>query len=62
MFSSSPLDWGLIAVYFAFLAAVWLRPPARRSEALEYLVAGRRVTLPAFVRRWWPPGTAASSA
>jgi SSS family solute:Na+ symporter len=49
MFSSSPLDWGLILLYFAFLAAVWLRPPARRSDALEYLVAGRRVTLPAFV-------------
>lgn len=49
MFSSSPLDWGLILLYFAFLAAVWLRPPAGRSEALEYLVAGRRVTLPAFV-------------
>jgi SSS family solute:Na+ symporter len=49
MFSTSPLDWGLILLYLGFLAAVWLRPPARRSEALEYLVAGRRVTLPAFV-------------
>jgi solute:Na+ symporter, SSS family len=49
MFSTSPLDWGLVVLYFAFLAAVWLRPPARRSEAVEYLVAGRRVTLPAFV-------------
>lgn len=49
MFSSSPLDWGLIVLYFAFLAAVWLRRGGRRSDALEYLVAGRRVTLPAFV-------------
>ena len=49
MFSSSPLDWGLILLYFGFLAAVWLSPPARRSSALDYLVAGRRVTLPAFV-------------
>jgi solute:Na+ symporter, SSS family len=49
MFSSSPLDWGLILVYFAFLAAVWVRRLGTRSSALEYLVAGRRVTLPAFV-------------
>ena len=49
MFSSSPLDWGLILLYFAFLAAVWLRRLRLRSSALEYLVAGRRVTLPAFV-------------
>jgi SSS family solute:Na+ symporter len=49
MFSSSPLDWGLILLYFAFLGAVWLRLLGRQSTALEYLVAGRRVTLPAFV-------------
>ena len=49
MFSSSPLDWGLILVYFAFLAAVWVQRFGTRSTALEYLVAGRRVTLPAFV-------------
>src|SRR5712691_1233995 len=49
MFSRSPLDWGLIILYFCFLAAVWLRPPATRSAAVDYLVAGRRVTLPAFV-------------
>src|SRR3989442_5747324 len=49
MFSRTPLDWGLIAVYSASLAAVWLRPPAQRASALDYLVAGRRVTLPAFV-------------
>ena len=49
MFSSSPLDWGLILVYFAFLGAVWVRRFGTRSTALEYLVAGRHVTLPAFV-------------
>jgi SSS family solute:Na+ symporter len=49
MFSSSPLDWGLIVLYFGFLAAVWLRLLGRGSTAAEYLVAGRRVTLPAFV-------------
>jgi SSS family solute:Na+ symporter len=48
MFSHSPWDWGLIALYFGFLAAVWLRKP-RAGGALEYLLAGRRVTLPAFV-------------
>ena len=49
MFSSSPLDWGLIVAYFAFLAVVWARRRGARSAALEYLVAGRRVTLPAMV-------------
>ena len=49
MFSTSPLDWGLIAAYFAFLAAVWLRMLGTRSTAVDYLVAGRRVTMPAFV-------------
>ncbi len=49
MFSHSPLDWGLIALYFAFLAAVWLRLFGTSRTALDYLVAGRRVTLPAFV-------------
>ena len=49
MFSTSPLDWGLIALYFAFLAAVWLRKPRVEAGALDYLLAGRRVTLPAFV-------------
>ena len=49
MFSTSPLDWGLVVLYFAFLGAVWLRRGGARSDALEYLVAGRRVTLPAFV-------------
>jgi solute:Na+ symporter, SSS family len=49
MFSHSPWDWGLVALYFGFLVALWLRPAVRRSAAAEYLVAGRRVTLPAFV-------------
>ena len=49
MFSHSPLDWGLVLLYLAFLGAVWLRRLGRGSSAVEYLVAGRRVTLPAFV-------------
>ena len=49
MFSTSPLDWGLVLAYFGFLAAVWLRVLKRRSSTLDYLVAGRRVTLPALV-------------
>src|SRR2546426_5500409 len=49
MFSHSPLDWALVLGYFGFLAAVWLRLLGHRLAALDYLVAGRRVTLPAFV-------------
>ena len=49
MFSTSPLDWGLILLYFGFLAAVWAGAFGRRLGALDYLVAGRRVTLPALV-------------
>jgi SSS family solute:Na+ symporter len=51
MFSSSPLDWALIALYFGFLAAVWLRRPAQQASggAVDYLLAGRRITLPALV-------------
>ncbi len=49
MFSRSPLDWGLVVAYFGFLAAVWLRLLGRRTATEDYLVAGRRVTLPAFV-------------
>src|SRR3989454_313594 len=49
MFSHSPLDWALVLGYFGFLAAVWLRLLGRRLAAVDYLVAGRRVTLPAFV-------------
>jgi len=49
MFSHSPLDWGLVVLYFAFLGAVWLRLLGRRSGVVDYLVAGRAVTLPALV-------------
>jgi len=49
VFSTHPLDWALVAAYFAFLAAVWLRGWGRRTSVLDYLVAGRAVTLPAFV-------------
>ena len=49
MFSHNALDWALIATYFLALAAVWLRGFRVRPSAEDYLVAGRRVTLPAFV-------------
>jgi SSS family solute:Na+ symporter len=49
MFSTSVLDWALLAAYFGFLAAVWLRLLGARPSAVDYMVAGRRVTLPAFV-------------
>jgi SSS family solute:Na+ symporter len=49
MFSSSPLDWGLIALYFGLLAFVWLRRFGSRPSDEDYFVAGRAVTLPAFV-------------
>lgn len=49
MFSSNALDWALIVAYFAFLAAVWIARLGKSASALEYLVAGRRVTLPALV-------------
>lgn len=49
MFSQSPIDWALVALYFVFLAAVWLRLVRARTSAVDYMVAGRRVTLPALV-------------
>jgi SSS family solute:Na+ symporter len=49
MFTRSALDWALIAAYFVALAAVWLRGFRSRPSTEDYLVAGRRVTLPAFV-------------
>lgn len=49
MFTHSALDWALIAIYFLSLAFVWLRAWGARPSAEDYLVAGRRVTLPAFV-------------
>ena len=39
MFSHSPLDWGLVALYFAFLVAVWITRLSRKSEVVDYLVA-----------------------
>jgi SSS family solute:Na+ symporter len=49
MFTHSAPDWALIAVYFLSLAFVWMRSWGARPSAEDYLVAGRRVTLPAFV-------------
>ncbi len=49
MFSTSPLDWGLVVLYLGFLAVVWARRVGHTPPVLDYLVAGRRVTLPAFV-------------
>jgi SSS family solute:Na+ symporter len=49
MFTHSALDWALIAIYFLALAVVWVRGFGARPGAVDYLVAGRRVTLPAFV-------------
>jgi SSS family solute:Na+ symporter len=49
MFSSSPLDWGLVALYFAFLVLLWWRGWRAKLSSDDFLVAGRRVTLPAFV-------------
>jgi len=49
MFSRNLLDWGLVLAYFGFLVVVWLRLIGRPTDAADYLVAGRRVTLPAFV-------------
>ena len=49
MFSSSPLDWVLIVAYFGFLGVVWFTRRGKRSGVIDYLVAGRAVTLPALV-------------
>jgi SSS family solute:Na+ symporter len=49
MFSHSPIDWALLVLYFAVLAVVWLRARHASTRAVDYLVAGRAVTLPAFV-------------
>jgi SSS family solute:Na+ symporter len=49
MFTHSVLDWALIAFYFLSLAAVWVRAFGARPTVEDYVVAGRRVTLPAFV-------------
>jgi SSS family solute:Na+ symporter len=49
MFTHSVLDWTLVAIYFLILAVVWLRALGAQPSAEDYVVAGRRVTLPAFV-------------
>ena len=49
MFSRSPIDWALLVLYFAVLGVVWLRARRASTRAVDYLVAGRAVTLPAFV-------------
>lgn len=49
MFSSSPLDWALVVAYFAVLAFVWARRFRALTGVADYFVAGRAVTLPAFV-------------
>ncbi len=49
MFSTHPLDWALVALYVAVLGAVWWRERGARSSTVDYLVAGRRLTLPALV-------------
>lgn len=49
LFSTSPLDWALVALYFALLAFVWMRRFGARPADDDYFVAGRAVTLPAFV-------------
>jgi solute:Na+ symporter, SSS family len=49
MFSNSLLDWGLVALYVGALAVVWWRRRGERPTAVDYLVAGRRLTLPALV-------------
>jgi SSS family solute:Na+ symporter len=49
MFSHSPVDWALLVLYFAVLGLVWLRARRASTRAVDYLVAGRAVTLPAFV-------------
>ena len=48
-FHHHALDGALLVAYFAGLAAIWLRAFGGRPSTEDYLVAGRRVTLPAFV-------------
>lgn len=49
MFSSHPLDWALLLAYTGFLVAVWRGAWPGARTTVDYLLAGRRVTLPAFV-------------
>jgi hypothetical protein len=41
VFSSSLLDWGLVALHFGFLAAVWLRLLGHRTSTDDYLALAR---------------------
>jgi len=44
------IDWLLFALYFTFLIYLSIRKSGRESSAMEdYLLAGRRLTLPSFV-------------
>ena len=49
MFTHSVPDWALVLIYFLSLAWVWVRAFGAQPSAEDYVVAGRRVTLPAFV-------------
>jgi SSS family solute:Na+ symporter len=49
MFTHSVLDWTLVLIYFLSLAWVWAGALRSKPSAEDYVVAGRRVTLPAFV-------------
>lgn len=46
---TSPLDWSVVAAYFAILGVIWWRGRHASRTADDYLVAGRSVTLPALV-------------
>ena len=49
MFSHSPFDWALVVLYFGLLGVVWARRFGSRPSNDDFFVAGRAVTLPAFV-------------
>lgn len=51
----SPLDWGIVACYFAVLLAIGLWPRRRAANTDEYFVSGR--ALP-----WWMAGTSLIAA
>jgi solute:Na+ symporter, SSS family len=45
----SPLDWGVVAVFAAAVLALGLSAKVRNLEILQFLAAGRSLTLPFFV-------------
>ncbi len=56
--SLAPLDLTLIALYVVVTVVVGMGVHRFRGGGAEaYLVAGRSVSLSAFVARWWPRGT-----